>query len=400
MKSIRQILTDAQINVSGIDFSNNGDASPTINADGSVIVGHYRNDDHEIRPYIFVMKDVGGTVQPGITTPEELARSMTANAAPTQQAQSALAQHSGQTLAVARNALNMYLSPSFSSYAAAPHNISPASGNGYMPPLNRAVYVTGSFGVGGMNDYSNHNTVGSTGMLFKLTPEIAFGVGVLRGYNREETYLKGNSRTHTTGLSMMGAYEPDHSGVRLYGIATAAMLDVKNDRRFLNGNTVQSARGETDGMGYGLAMRAGYVLDRKASTQVMPYVEADVSRTNMDGYTEQGGVFAGEVGKVKSDYVASRLGAEISHPVTDNTTMRGRAAWGHRYSDGGSVVSTVAGFSQGQAVESGNRNWVEVGMNVNHRVTEKMSLTGDLSGRIGRTSEPAVSAIAGIVWNF
>ena len=399
-QDIYQLLVNA-----GIDMSSWSKLNMTnvyLSADGTRLAGTgvYSGNTHG---WLFMLDSNNNG---GIITPEELQQAMAGGLAPQQQAQAAMSSSFDQSLMVARNALGGYLRSysygSDTSSSAASSNledIAPAAG-GTM--RRKALYATGAVGIGQNDNFSSGTLNGATGALFALSDEVAAGFGVVGSYNREETYLNGKSRTRAGGLQVMAAHESLDNGLRLYGTATVAKLEVTNERHYLNGSGVDSSTGKTDGMGYGAALKAGYEFDvpGKTSMKMMPYAELDLSHVSMDGYTEMGGGFPAIVGSQSANFVASRIGAEVSAPVTAKTLVRGRAAWGHRYTNGGAAVSTIAGLTQSVPYDNGERDWAELGVGMNWRMTDSTTLTGDLSGRVGRTSEPAANLIVGVVWNW
>ena len=398
MQDIYELLVSAGIDMTG--WSTLATNPVFVSEDGTKIVGTgvYNGNGNG---WIFTLGEDGGG---GLITPEELQQALAGATVPQQQAQAAMSSSFDQSLMVARNALSGYLRNTNygSNTSAASSNledISPAAG-GTM--RRKALYAVGALGIGQNDNFSNKAVNGSTGALFGISDEAAIGVGIIGSYNREETRLGGKSRSRAGGVQLMASHESADDGLRLYGTATVAKLDVSNERRYMNGGGVDSSTGKTDGIGYGAAAKVGYefALPGKKSMTLMPYTELDVSHVSLDGYTETGGGFPAVVGDQNSTFVASRIGAEVSAPVSAKALVRGRAAWGHRYSNGGAAVSTVAGITQSIPTDAGERDWAELGVGINWRLNEDTTLTGDISGRVGRTSEPAANMIVGVVWNW
>lgn len=83
-------------------------------------------------------------------------------------------------------------------------------------------------------------------------------------------------------------------------------------------------------------------------------------------YTEEGGAFPVSVAAQKNTLVTSRLGAEVSHDLSNDVTIRGRGAWGHRYTESDPTAVTTIGITQMVPGSDGDRDWVEVGATINY----------------------------------
>lgn len=402
MQSLVDILTNAGIDLSGWDFSY-VDPTVFVTADGSKIIGSadYNGDE---QTFIFTTG--------GLITPDELQESLQPVASAKQQLEGSMVNGIGQSMMVARNAMTMY----FPSLTAPTMSYSDISGMTDVSMLNssinpsasprydlgrkrRAVFAVGNFGVGQDNDFDNNSTSGNTGMLFQVANHTALGIGIIGSTNKQEMRLGGDSRTNALGGNIIAAYEPP-SGLRLYGTATVAALDASTKRNYMNGGGIDGSKGETNGIGYGAAIRAGYEFDLTNQTAFMPYTEIQWSHTKLNGYTETGGGFPATVDDQTGNSVISRLGGEISHDLNRKVTVRGRAAWGHRYTDPGSIVATTIGITQVIPGTEGDRDWAEVGTTLNYKMSDRMTWSFDLSGRSGHTAEPMVSGTVGLIWRW
>jgi outer membrane autotransporter protein len=99
----------------------------------------------------------------------------------------------------------------------------------------------------------------------------------------------------------------------------------------------------------------------------------------------------------QGDLVTSHVGAEISHDAGEKTTIRGRSAWGHRYTGSDAIVATAIGITQAIAPYDGGRDWAEVGVTVNYNITNRTTFTIDVAGRAGKTADPAANVTIGLV---
>lgn len=401
MRALDDILTDSGVDISDWSTLANDEGRTYISADGTRIMGSGVYNGEEVA-YLMTIT--------ALTTPEELQKSLSSAPLSMQQGSNAVVSGVGQSLMIARNALSMYI-PRPATSASNPRiasadpavlsDVEPAAGGTYTRSGNfgHAFYAIGNLGIGQENNFSNYGASGATGLLIGITDDFAIGAGLVGSHSRIETNRGGNSTVDAWGVSTMISYEPA-SGFRLYGTASIVPLDISTRRNYMNGGGTDSSRGETEGTGYGIAARTGWSFPVDDTKSVMPYVEAQWSKTKIDGYTEQGGGIPASYADQDTDSWISRLGAEYSQAVTPDVTFRLRGAWGHRYGDAGSVVTTAMGITQTISGAPGDRDWAEGGLGAVWRISDRTSLSADLSGRAGKTGEPAVGILLGLTVGF
>ncbi|HET8728340.1 MAG TPA: autotransporter domain-containing protein, partial [Alphaproteobacteria bacterium] len=385
MESIADVLTAAGIDLTGWRL----EAANGANEDGSLIVGNGTKDGDDVG-FLASMgadeADPGEATpeEPGVTTPEDLARSLVAATVPSQQSQQAMTTGLDQSLFAARHA------------AAAPpppRQVASADPNAvWLPaPARWSAYAVGSLGVGQDNDSGNWGLNGATGLLTELAPGVHVGAGVIGAHGETELDLDGESRLGAIGGSVIASYEAS-DGLRLYGSAFAAHLDVETDRHYRNGAAIDGSRGETDGIGYGVAVRGGWEVPVRIDTSVMPYAELRWTKTRLDAYEEEGGAFPAQFSDQTAHELTSRLGLEVSHRLTPALEVQARAAWAHRLDgDGGSLTATTLGLTQTLSPTQGDRNWAEGAVAAVWKVTDATTVMAEIGGRTGRTPEPAVT---------
>lgn len=410
MKSFAQILTDKGVDLTGWDLNNY--AGMFMSADGKTVLttGIY-NGDYQV--YLF-------TPQGGLITPQELQTSLMPATAPAQQVQAAVNSNFSQNMFVARNALSVYLkppaqpAPAFlaSNDAARPANlqdIAPAAGGDDIVALplsqpagvqwRHATYATGSFGgsLGGSEQQLTGNA--TAGVITQVEQHTAIGVGVMASDDRQDTHLGGDSTTRAGGVSIMAAHE-DPSGWNSYATLSGAALDITSKRNYLNGASVDSSKGDTNGYVVSAAVKTGYEMRVHEKATVMPYVQVDAAHSVIDGYSETGGAFPATVGDRSDNYLATRTGIEISHDVGPGFTVRGQTAWGHRLTDMGSVVASAGGVTVAVPDNDSGRDWAEFGLGLNKQLGDQAVFAADLAARAGSTSEPDIGLTLGLVWNW
>lgn len=394
MESLADILTAHDVDIAGWTLND----ARGISADGKLIVGTGMFDG-ERTAYLMTTD--------GLISPQELVASLAASGATAEQAQSMVNQFTGDLFLTARNILSSYFGKSFASlqgnrplYAAndtgSMNDASPAGTDG----MRMAVYATGSMGFGKYDDFSNQNLAGTTGFLFDVGNNLAVGVGVIGNRAKQDTYRGGEARTKALGGSLIGAYEPA-SGLRLYGTAAVVALNVDTKRNYLNGAVVDQSRGETDGTGYAVAVRAGYEFPVSESVHLMPYGELEWSKIKLDAYSETGGGIPASYGDQDNDRVVSRLGGEVSSKLSDDVTGRLRAAWGHRLSGGDdSVTATALGLGQSIRVASSKEDWAEMGASMSYDVNQDMTVNAGIDTRYAGSSDNDASVTVGLVYRL
>ena len=393
MQSLTSILDAHHVDYTGWELND----ARGISADGKLIVGA-GTFGGESRAYLMTTS--------GLITPEELAASVAPITLTSQQAQGQFSSYVSQLMFTARNIISTYFSGRFGEGANRP--IYAANDTGTMtdasPAMTRgfrmAMYATGSVSFGKVDGFSNDGLNGTTGVLFDLGDDLALGVGVLGNRTEQDTHLDGETRTRTLGGSVLAAYEPS-SGLRLYGTAALAGIDINADRNYLNGVVVDGSHGETDGYGFALAVRGGYELPLDQMFSVMPYAELEWSKTEIDGYTETGGGIPATVADQSNDRFVSRLGAELSAKVNDDVTTRLRGAWGHRLSgDNGSVFVTAMGIGQSIKNVGSQKDWAELGASASYDVSKALTLSANVETNIAGSGDNDASVTVGLVYRF
>jgi autotransporter family porin len=279
----------------------------------------------------------------------------------------------------------------------------PANRGWYFPERKKyAAYATGTFGIGQGNDYSNHSHAGSMGIMTAVTENIAVGGGILTSRTQQSTAFRGNNDVESMGVTLLMAYEPQKNGLRFYGSTAVASMDLQTDRRYLNGTSVESSTGSTNGYAMGVAGRVGYSTKIGATTALMPYGELQWSKTKFNGYTERGpGSQPATIGDQQLNRVSSTLGFELTEAISDATDLRFNIGWGHALSGNGSTVDIATqGISQSIYGSQGDNNWVDTGISGTWRVTPRTSLVSDLNIRVGDTVDPAAQLMIGVAYSF
>ena len=387
MVSLRDLLAGHQVDVSNwkLDIANG------ISSNGNIVVGNgsYNNVGTSY---------IANLATGGLTTPQDLGASLNTVVQSTQQASAAATQFLPQSIFVAQH-IQQISTPVSTSSGTALSEISPAAGGDYRAsPLS--VFMMGSYGLGQNNNSDNDQFNGTAGVNLKVSPEVNIGLGIVGSSARGELAFGGNSKLRALGGMALAAYEPKDTPLRVYGTAYAANVSVDTTRGYLNAGGTDYSHGDTDGLSYGTAIRVGWEK-RAGNTGIMPYVEGRYSKTNLDAYNETGGAFATNFGEQDNESITTRIGVELTQPVTDRTQVLFRPAWGHRISGNGAAFdANTGGLTQTLQGNAGDRDWAEATVGAAWQATDRTSLSAELTGRTGNTSESQATLMVGAFVKF
>jgi uncharacterized membrane protein/uncharacterized protein YhjY with autotransporter beta-barrel domain len=229
-------------------------------------------------------------------------------------------------------------------------------------------------------------------------PESAQGLGQIgASYTAAENLIVGGSLGFGGGTTDM-AFEGEADFLGLSGSAfaayvprtgfqavlsvTASGLDADISRGYLNGAGLDTSDGETDGAGFGAALRVGYAFDLTPATSLTPFGTVQAVRVDLDGYTETTGPFPAVIGEIEDTATIGKLGVEARHALTDLTWIWGSAAWAHRADDEGAEVDAelIGLFGISGARMPLDQDWAEVTGGVSHGFADGVSrLTGSVT---------------------
>tara|TARA_R110000824_G_scaffold118960_2_gene271470 strand:- start:89449 stop:91551 length:2103 start_codon:yes stop_codon:yes gene_type:complete len=402
MESLADILTENDVDITGWQLKD----ARGISADGTLIAGTGEFGGHE-RAYL---------MSPGaLITPEELAVSLAPVGISGGQSQSTLTNSTEQSKGSWNSFWDFLLTTITLGMAGNDHdraapNLYAANDTGTMSDalpaarssqgMRSALFATGSVNYGERDGFSSDGLSGTTGAMFAFDNNFAFGVGIVGNRSDQDTHLGGSSRVKMLGGSLLGVYGTE-AGLRLSGMAVVSKFDLDTRRNYLNGAAVDQSRGETDGMGYAFAVRAGWAVPLASGMSIQPYAELEWDRTEIDGYTETGGGIPASVSDQKTDQFISRLGGEFQKSFDNGLTTRLRAAWGHRLSgDSSAVTVTALGLGQSIQLANGEDDWAELGASAGYDLTEKLRLSGNVDTRLAGSDNADVTFTMGLVYRL
>lgn len=395
MQSLEDLLTAQGVDISGWELAD----ATGVSGDGEIIVGAGWTGADSQGFIVYLPIDEDGP-PPGLTTPERLSRALADTGAAGQQAQGAVMGGLGQTLTVARLFSGSQSLPDRLTGNVQMASLAPNVSYGAPRASRWSFYALGNLGNGYFGESGSWGLDGAVGLAADVSPGWRVGGGVIGSYSRFDLDFGGESRLDALGGSTFAAYE-GANGLRLGAAAYLAQLDVRTDRRYQNGAGIDSSQGDTDGLGYGLALNAGWAFPVASATSLTPFAEVQWSRSELKGYEEHGGAFAASVSDQDGRSTVSRLGAEIAHSVSPTLEVQASAAWARRLDgDAGTVNATTLGLTQVMTPGLGDSDWAEGSFATVWQANDRAQLYAQLTSRSGETQALALGATAGITWNF
>ena len=266
MQSIASLLTARGVNLTGLSLVD----ATGVSSNGMRIVGD-ASDGTDTFAYL------ADLATGGLTTPAALIASLDSTA--TAQAT--------QTLGMMSVGLSDALAAANQAFTA-----SNRTGVSAGDPANPySLYAIGDVGLRQDNIGGAYGLNGTTGILADVTNDLTLGAGVIGSDSRQGLEAGGHATQNAAGGSLLAAYARPE-GLRLSGTAFA-VLSRRGFRTvdYANGAGTASSHGDTNGVGYAVAGRAGWAFTLTPRNTLTPYGELDWSQAYLGGYTETGGPF-------------------------------------------------------------------------------------------------------------
>ena len=385
MEALSTVLATAGVNMTGWMLYDARGVDDT----GNIVTGYGAFGGNTVA---FIANVVTG----GVTTPAALASGLGSAVIPARQTQSALSNNLAQSLFSATHSIVPLKSDVIN--IARPESIAPAAGGDIA--RNWSAFAVGSFGIGHDNDTDNHAVNGTTGISVQLSDDLSIGAGVLGSTGRTELEYDGKSSLDAIGASVLAAYE-DPSGLRVYGTAFLADIQIETNRRYLNGGGTDGSQGEIDGIGYGAAVRMGWEMPVGMHTSFMPYLEVDASKIHLDDYTESGGAFPAAFGSQTEEQLTSRFGVQVERQIDAKLSVGGRLTVAQRITGGNQGLNaSAAGFSGIINSSEASQRWVEGTVSGDWNFASDSSLNMELTGRTNRNQDPMATLTVGLRIGF
>jgi len=250
-----------------------------------------------------------------------------------------------------------------------------------MPAGNHCAWING--------DFANFNSkrkadggLAEVGYCGRARPgELMFGIGLGKSRLDEDTVFSGNSEVRGQYLLAEIDYRPGGGGPLFSFTGLAGSWDAYIKRGYLNAGFQDSSRGRTDVTGLALRARIDW-LDawQWNGISFTPRLQASLTRTEMDGYTETGGGFPARFDSRQHTAREMRAGVRADKALGERTVFHADLEGVHRFDDNGpgtsgQIIGLFAFNQPGTKVES---QWLRLGLEVDHELNKSWQLSASL----------------------
>lgn len=394
-ETLVSVLTKKGVSLSGLSLAE----ATGVSEDGIYITGNGINRATG-NGFAFIANTGGADRVAGVTSVFDLAKSLNDTGSSTAaQAGSLNAMQFGQGMFQAHSMIPASTNAGSTSLlnADALSSLEPAAGgiSGW------ELYSAGSMGLGQGHDIGDRGFNGMIGVRKRLASSFGIGIGLNRANARTDMAFGGTSGVKAKGTSLIAAYEPVWSRLRLYGFAFGTALDFDIRRGYANGTGLDSSTARATGLSYGASLQAGYDFALTERWHVIPYAEYRRSQTQIDAYAETGGAFPALFGARLIDQASMRLGIRNDYALRPDMNLTGRLAMVNALQNEGIGFSaTSAGLTVATGFDPGDSSWVEGGIGMEWRVSPAAAFSFEAGTRTGNTNEPQINLVMGAEFRF
>lgn len=274
-------------------------------------------------------------------------------------------------------------------------------------------YISGSFGEG-----ERDTRINETGLTYMhgsaqagadyRAPDSDLAIGAQVGFGTTSAKLKdgmGDDDMRSYSVALYAAL----LGQNWWGSAAGFYAYQDYDKLSRNTYVVgQVAEGATNGTSLGAKAEGGYML-HEGGVAFGPTAEIRYSRITINSYTESGAVALNQ--SVDDQSYGTLIGAlgmqaSVSGTGADGTVWSPtlRAAWDHQFNPGSrDVYSRLASLPQATidtALPHPGQNWARLGLGLNVRTSNWLTIIGDIDGTAGRAYGQDVSGMLRVLAAF
>jgi probable HAF family extracellular repeat protein len=200
-----------------------------------------------------------------------------------------------------------------------------------MPGVGRNMgWVTGDYGYHEGHGAAGRVGAGEVGLARGFEGGLVGRIAIGRTFDRADLDTGGTS-------SQDGSYILPEATFDLGGIKTTVSAYVNKgrlevNRGYLNGTALDISHGKTDAMTYAGRIRFDWLNAFEAGgTFFTPYASHTTALSRIDAYTETGGAFPARFDPQTEHFNVSRIGLDLTHPITDQVTLLGRVEASYRF---------------------------------------------------------------------
>lgn len=209
---------------------------------------------------------------------------------------------------------------------------------------------------------------------------VTAGLGIGGSTTWQDLSLGGNARLG--GAYVVGEvdWQPDGTPLLLSLTGMLGGWEANVSRAYSNGAATDISTGST-------AVGAGMVRARLdwqdalvfSNVSINPWVSASIGRTDIGGYTEQGGAFPAQFNAQQIVQSEVRLGVTGVAELTPQTTLSGTLEVAHRSGTAPAANGQVAGlFDFGLGGGNFGSTWARAGLDLDHQLTDTVGISGSL----------------------
>ena len=233
------------------------------------------------------------------------------------------------------------------------------------------VWATGDFGASSRQT-DRRSSFGEVGAS-QTYGETVVGVAVGTAMQTQDLLFGGNAKiTGQTFLAEVDTRLADKESI-VSLLVMRGQWDARTARGYLTGAGTDLSRGETDMDTTTVRVRYDGPTQKFVSNfTAAPYASFAVTRTNVDGFTENGGSFPATFNASSQTAQEGRLGLLTKFVAGPATTLRLTAEWIHRFDDAGDGLSGVSQTTSGAFAVAGlapTKDQARFGFDVDHKLS-------------------------------
>jgi probable HAF family extracellular repeat protein len=233
------------------------------------------------------------------------------------------------------------------------------------------VWATGDFGASSRQT-DRRSSFGEVGAS-QTYGETVVGVAVGTALQTQDLLFGGDAKiTGQTFLAEIDTRLADKESI-VSLLVMRGEWDARTARGYLTGAGTDLSRGETDMNTTTVRVRYdGPTRKLISNFSAAPYASFAMTRTNVDGFAENGGSFPATFNATSHTAQEGRLGLLTKFVAGPATTLRLTAEWIHRFDDAGDGLSGVNQTTSGAFAVAGlapTRNQARVGLDVDHKLS-------------------------------
>ncbi len=232
-------------------------------------------------------------------------------------------------------------------------------------------WATGDFGASSRQTdrRTSYGEVGAS----QAYGETVVGVAVGTALQTQDLLFGGNAKiTGQTFLAEVDTRLADKESI-VSLLVMRGQWDARTARGYLTGAGTDLSRGETDLDTTTVRVRYDGPAQKFISNfTAAPYASFAVTRTNVDGFAENGGSFPATFNATSHTAQEGRLGLLTKFVAGPATTLRLTAEWIHRFDDAGDGLSGVSQTTSGAFAVAGlapTRDQARIGLDVDHKLS-------------------------------